>query len=115
MSVGGPHCGWPGSPLIRAYLDKVYGTYAFREVQGEALLQGNLPANTWNSTVSSKTLSNQVLITDAQGRSIKTYANSNGKWAVGGDLTFPVKLTAKGVTTIVPSRPSDGKVLFKPQ
>ena len=37
MSVGGPHCGWPGSPLIRAYLDKVYGTYAFREVQGEAL------------------------------------------------------------------------------
>jgi hypothetical protein len=97
MGVGGPHCGWPGSPVIQAYFDKVYGTYAFREVQGAVALEGMLPTATdqirpalgiASAMVTGATPSNKVIVKDASGRQTDVYTDAKGTGQFLGTSPF---------------------------
>jgi hypothetical protein len=106
MSVGGPPCHSNKPPLMQAYLDKVYGTYAFREVQGTVALQGNVPPQ------ATGTPSSLVSIQDAKGQLTEIYPNAKGEWVAVGDLRFPLTVTAKGHIKTITALPPDRKIDF---
>jgi hypothetical protein len=114
MSVGGPSCGYSGAPFIRAYYDKIYRTYAFREETRPPVLQGTLagegavPEPALSSAASlaltakilAPTSAKTVRLRDADGLEQKAFTNSSGEWAFFGPLTFPVTVTAGETTQI---------------
>jgi hypothetical protein len=108
MAVGGPPCGSNKPPLIQAYLDDVYGTYAFREVEGQITLQGNLtPSKTGIAS-----LPVPISILDSKGRQVKIYPNAKGDWVAIGDLAFPLTVEANGSRKILANAPADRKIDF---
>jgi hypothetical protein len=114
MSVGGPPCGTKTSPLMQAYLDKDYGTYAFREVQGNVVLQGSLGPTTQTTPSEAVGITvaepRKILVKDGTGRESEMYPNAKGEWAIVGDLAFPVTLTINGVSKVIRSAPADKNV-----
>ena len=116
LAAGGPSCGYNGATRINAYFDKVYGTYAFREDNAGPALQGTITAAAPTMTISGVSTpshgiataeaapapirSIEVRLVDATGHEQRTFTNAEGQWTFVGPLTFPVQVTANGVTQV---------------
>jgi hypothetical protein len=112
MSVGGPPCGSRTFPSMQAYLDKVYGTYAFRKPEGPLALTGNLDGKFFENVANNVDGPVKITIRESSGRESEVYPNAKGEWAITGDLKFPVTLSANGVTKVINSAPRDLNVQF---
>lgn len=119
MSVGGPPCTSHVSPVMQAYQDTVYGTYAFRSVPGNVVLQGNMPAavaahrppiGPLGEIIAHSVASGTVTVRDQSGQEMEIYPNSKGEWAVVGNLSYPVTVIANGDTTVLRTAPPHNKI-----
>jgi hypothetical protein len=110
LAAGGPKCGFDRATSIDVYFDKIYRTFAFRERKGTPTLHGSIASAAVVGTMSiasGQSLSvtevrrTEVQLVDANGREQKTFTNANGEWNFMRPVTFPVTITANGITGIV--------------
>ena len=94
LAVGGPAYGYAGNTLLLAYLDKLYGTFAFAladVADYKVRLKGSLKRQNRDP------LPWTEVRVSVNGVSHRTVTNAKGEFIVLGEVDGPVELEASGV------------------